>query len=97
MNYIDQICEKIVNPPKLRYSSYDLGIQDLIQGLLSLIMQKDMTSPSLISTDSKFKSASISLIKSTRMFLSFTCIPWMDRVSKVPFRLTEAYAMSRKS
>lgn len=75
MNYIDQICERIVNPPKLRYSSYDLGIQALNQGLLSLITEKGMTLPYLISTDSKFKPASISLIKSIQIFALSTCIP----------------------
>jgi hypothetical protein len=31
MKFIEEICEKIVCPPKLRYSPYDLGIPTLIQ------------------------------------------------------------------
>lgn len=97
MNYIDQVCERIVNPPKLRYSSYDLGILTTNQDLTLLIMQKDMTSPSLISTASKFKQASIYHIAINHKYAFSTYILWMALVYKVPSLFNKVSAMSKIS
>lgn len=61
MKFIENICEGIVSPPKLRYSPFDLGTVSLIQVAIYLFWVGGTTSKYSTLVDYGFKRASTNI------------------------------------
>ena len=56
MKFIDDMVSQFINPPKIRYSPYDLGTHPSTQALLSLLSAKDTISSQQTAKITKYKS-----------------------------------------
>lgn len=84
MKFIEDICSSIVSPPKLRYSTYDLGMRFITKVVPLLRMAEDMISLFSILKVWKFRRAITKAIKKVvKRYVWCIYTAWMDLAFKV--------------
>lgn len=85
MKFIDEMCNKIVSPSKIRYATHDLGKLSDIQEATPFNRESALISQSLTIKSIIFKEVYIKVISILKMreSASFIFIVWMDLAYRV--------------